>query len=176
MAGTGLLHGPAERLQRLPAALGCDVSQAQFGGHPGGHFGTAPQPPIRWRREQALAEFVQQIRLEDGRACAIAAAQIAERVRPLSVVAGEQALDPARGKADGGRDLADLVAFGEQPDGVEVASGRGVLARAIVLLQCRHAQVICDTRHAGSPWLMALSLSAVPNAGNPIRPHQPESV
>src|SRR5919202_3413426 len=102
-----------------------------------------------------MLELRQQIGLEDGGACAIQAAPIAECPWALSVVAGQQTLHPTRGKGHGCGDLADLVAFGQEPDGVEVARRRGVLARAIVLLQRQHAQMLCDIRHGASPRFMA---------------------
>src|SRR3954447_6635183 len=55
-ARAGLLHRPADRLQRLPAALGQDLSEPEFACHPGRHFAAGPQAAVGRRRLEPRAQ------------------------------------------------------------------------------------------------------------------------
>src|SRR3954469_4991375 len=66
VAGAGLLHGPADRLQGLPAALGQDRSEPEFARHPGRHFAAGPQASIGRRLTETILELVQQGGPQDG--------------------------------------------------------------------------------------------------------------
>src|SRR4051812_30891402 len=87
MAGAGLLHRPADRLQGLPAALGQDRSEPEFARHPGRHFRARPQSAVRGWLKQTSLELLQQVGLQDGGARSIPAPQIAQSLRTPSVVA-----------------------------------------------------------------------------------------
>jgi len=81
--------------------------------------------------------------------------QVAQRLQALGVVARQQTLDPAPGKGHRGRDLGDVVPFGEKPDGLNVPRRGCIRARAIALLQRRNTQMIGHMRHGAPPRLMA---------------------
>src|SRR3954463_15166347 len=90
MAGAGLLHGPADRLERLPTALGQDRSEPEFARHPGRHLRAGPQATIGRRLKQTSLELLQQVGPQNGGAGAVPASQIAQSLRTLGVIAGEQ--------------------------------------------------------------------------------------
>src|SRR3954468_12283374 len=92
MAGAGLLHRPADRLQGLPAALGQDRSKPEFARHPGRHFPARPQSAVRRWVQQTNLELLQQVGLQDGGARSIPAPQIAQSLRTPSVIASPQTL------------------------------------------------------------------------------------
>ena len=135
MARAGLLHRPADRLQRLPAPLGEDRGKPAFAGHPGRPLRTGPQPTIGRRRTKTRLELVQQLRLQNRRSRAVPAAQVAQSVQTLSIVARQQTLDPAPGLRHRGRNLGDVVPFGQKPDGLDVPRRGHVCARAILLFE-----------------------------------------
>src|SRR4051794_29070648 len=83
-----LLHRPANRLERLPAALGQDLREPEFARHPTRHLRARPRPTIgRWLTQASL-KLVQQVRLQNGGARSVPATQIAQSLRTLGVVAG----------------------------------------------------------------------------------------
>ena len=88
MAGAGLLHGPADRLERLPTALGQDRSTPAFARHPGRHLRARPQATIGRRLTETILELVQQVGPQNGGACPVPASQIAQSLRTLGVIAG----------------------------------------------------------------------------------------
>ena len=135
MARAGLLHRPADRLQGLPAALGQDRSEPEFARHPGRHFGARPQSAVRRWLTQTSLELVQQVRLQNRGAGTVPSAQVAQSLRTLGVVAGQQTLDPAPGIRHRGRDLGDVVALGQKPDRLKVPHRSHVRARAILLFE-----------------------------------------
>src|SRR4051794_18709756 len=90
MAGAGLLHRPADRLERLPATLGQDRSKPEFTRHPGRHLRAGPQATVRGWLTQTSLELLQQVGPQDGGARSVPASQIAQSLRTLGVVAGEQ--------------------------------------------------------------------------------------
>src|SRR3954471_19196482 len=109
MARARLLHRPVDRLERLPAALRQDRSEPEFARHPGRHFPAGPQAAVgRWLG-QARAQALQKLRAQHARYAPVAPAQIAQRLGPVRVVAGEQLLDPARHEARHRRDVRDRV-------------------------------------------------------------------
>ena len=73
MAGARLLHGPADRLERLPAALGQDRSKPEFTRHPARHLRAGPQATVGRGLTQAILELVQQLGPQDGGARSIPA-------------------------------------------------------------------------------------------------------
>jgi len=81
--------------------------------------------------------------------------QVAQRLQALGVVARQQTLDPAPGKGHRGRDLGDVVPFGEKPDCLNVPRRGCIRARVIALLQRRNTQMIGHMRHGAPPRLMA---------------------
>src|SRR4051812_610568 len=87
-----LLHRPANRLERLPAALGQDLREPEFARHPTRHLRARPQPTIGRRLTQASLKLVQQVRLQNGGARSVPATQIAQSLRTPSVVAGQETL------------------------------------------------------------------------------------
>src|SRR3954467_817653 len=89
VAGGGLLHGPADRLERLPAALRQDLREPEFARHPGRHFAARPQSAVRRWLKQTNLELLQQVGPQNGGACPVPASQIAQSLRTLGVVAGQ---------------------------------------------------------------------------------------
>src|SRR5450631_1432028 len=85
----------ASGLERFPATLWRDRYQAEFASHPSRNLAARPQPAIRWRLTKAQAQFIEQAGLQDRCRCAVAPAQIAERLRPLGVVTSEQLFNPS---------------------------------------------------------------------------------
>ena len=134
-ARAGLVHRPADRLQRLPAPLGEDRGKPEFAGHPGRHLRTGPQPPIGRRRTKTRLELVQPLRLQNQRSRAVPAAQVAQSVQTLSLVARQPTLDPAPGLRHRGRNRGDGVPFGQKPDGLDGPRRGHVWARAILLFE-----------------------------------------
>jgi hypothetical protein len=98
MAGAGLLHGPADRLERLPTALGQDRSAPAFARHPGRHLRAGPQATIRRGLTQTILELLQQVGPQNGGACPVPASQIAQSLRTLGVVARQQTVPPNAGQ------------------------------------------------------------------------------
>src|SRR3954469_16555515 len=90
MAGAGLLHRPIDRFERLPAALGQDRSKPEFARHPGRHLRAGPQAAVRGWLKQTSLELLQQVGPQNGGACPVPASQIAQSLRTLGVIAGEQ--------------------------------------------------------------------------------------
>ena len=88
MAGARLLHGPADRLERLPTALGQDRSTPEFARHPGRHLRAGPQAAVRGWLTQTSLELLQQVGPQNGGACPVPASQIAQSLRTLGVIAG----------------------------------------------------------------------------------------
>jgi hypothetical protein len=86
------------------ATFGLVHSPPRGAAHAGGPGGRRS-----WR--QAVLELVQQVRLQNRRAPAVAAAQVAQRLQALGVVAGPQTLDPASRLRHRGRDRGDVVPF-----------------------------------------------------------------
>ncbi len=168
MARPRLLYGPAHRLERLPAALGQDRSEPEFACHPSRHFGACPQSAVRRWLTQTSLELVQQVRPQDRGARSIPAPQIAQSLRTLGVIAGQQTLDPAPGIRHRGRDLGNLVPLGQKPDGLKVPCRGHIRAGPVLLLQSRNAQMIRHMRHGSSPRLMALQPIRVPDPGESL--------
>src|SRR5215204_9563 len=163
MAGAGLLHRPIDRFERLPATLGQDRSKPEFARHPGRHLRAGPQAAVRGWLTQTSLELLQQVRSQDGGACPVPASQIAQSLRTLGVIAGEQTFHPALRIRHRGRDLGNVVAFGQKPDGLKVPRRRHVRAGPVLLLQSRNAQMIRYMRHGSPPRLMALQSILSPN-------------
>src|SRR5215212_10055287 len=99
-------------------------------------------PPSGWstsRRQgglkQTSLELLQQVGLQNGGACPVPASQIAQSLRTLGVVARQQTFHPALRKGHRGRDLGNLVAFGQKPDGLKVPRRSHVRAGPVLLLQ-----------------------------------------
>src|SRR6185503_1734799 len=89
VAGSRLLHRPVDRLERLPAALGQDLRQPEFAGHPGRHFAAGPPAAIGRRRLEPRAQPLEKRGAQHARHASIAPAQIAQRLRTFRVVAGQ---------------------------------------------------------------------------------------
>ena len=142
MAGAGLLHRPTDCFEGFPTALRRHPCQPQLRSHPGRYLWAGPQPTIGWGLTQAILEFVQQVRLQNRRALSVAAAQIAQSLRTVGVVARQQTLDPSSRIRHCGRDLGDVVPFGQKPDGLKVPRRSHVRAGPILLLQSRNTQMI----------------------------------
>src|SRR4051794_23277798 len=92
MAGAGLLHRPADRLERLPAALGQHRSKPEFTRHPTRYLRAGPQAAVRRWLTQTSLELLQQVGPQDGGARSVPASQIAQSLRTLGVVARPQTL------------------------------------------------------------------------------------
>src|SRR3954453_19113304 len=135
MDGGGLLHRPIYRLGPLPATLGQTRSKPEFPRHPGRPLRARPQATVRGWLTQTSLELLQQVGPQDRGACPVPASQIAQSLRTLGVVAGEQSFHPARRIRHRGRDLGNLVAFGQKPDGLKVPRRRHVRAGPLRLLQ-----------------------------------------
>lgn len=67
---------PADRLERLPAALGRQLVKPKFGRHEIRDFAARPHPAIRRRLPQPHLELVQQIALEVGGAGPVVTVQL----------------------------------------------------------------------------------------------------
>src|SRR4051794_18433398 len=154
MAGTRLLHRPIDRLERLPATLGQDRSKPELARHPGRHLRGGPQAAVRGWLTQTSLELLQQGGPQDGGTGAVPAPQIAQSLRTLGVIAGEQTLDPSSRIRHRGRDLGNLVPFGQKPDRLKVSRRDHVRAGPVLLLQSRNAQMIGHMRHGSPPRLM----------------------
>src|SRR4051795_9388645 len=74
-------------------------------------------------------------------------------------------LDPSSRKRHRGRDLGEVVSFGQKPDRLTVPCRGHVRAGPVLLLQSQNAQVIRHMRHGSSPRLMALQPIRVPDPG-----------
>src|SRR4051794_19197239 len=74
-------------------------------------------------------------------------------------------LHPAPGIRHRGRDLGEVVSFGQKPDRLKVPCRGHIRARPVLLLQSRNAQMIRHMRHGSSPRLMALQPIRVPDPG-----------
>src|SRR3954464_4564192 len=84
----GFLPRPADRLERLPTALGQDRREPEFARHPGRHLRAGPQAAVRGWLKQTILELVQQVGPQNGGAGAVPAPQIAQSLRPVGVIAG----------------------------------------------------------------------------------------
>jgi len=155
MARARLLHRPIDRLQRLPAALGQNRSKPEFARHPGRHFAAGPQAAVGRRCLEPRAQPRQKLRAQHARHASIAPAQVAQRLRTVRVVAGEQLLNPARHEARHRRDIRDRVPPRQQPDYLEVPHRRWIARRPEPRLQVLHAQMTSNSRHGLPPRLMA---------------------
>ena len=139
MARARLLHRPVDCLERLPAALGQDLSEPEFARHPTRHLRARPQPTIRRRLKQTSLELLQQVRLQNGGARSVPATQIAQSLRTLGVVAGQETLHPAPGLRHHGRHRRDFVPLGQKPDRLNVPRRGHIPARPVSLFQSRNA-------------------------------------
>src|SRR3954468_23696150 len=74
-------------------------------------------------------------------------------------------LHPAPGIRHRGRDLGEVVSFGQKPDRLKVPCRGHIRARPVLLLQSRNAQMIRHMRHGSSPRLMALQPIRVTDPG-----------
>src|SRR4051794_40174300 len=74
-------------------------------------------------------------------------------------------LHPAPGIRHRGRDLGEVVSFGQKPDRLTVPCRGHVRAGPVLLLQSQNAQVIRHMRHGSSPRLLALQPIRVPDPG-----------
>src|SRR5215217_194531 len=77
-------------------------------------------------------------------------------------------LHPALRKRDRGRDLGNLVAFGQKPDRLNVPRRSHVRAGPVLLLQSQNAQMIRHMRHGSSPRLMAFQPIRVLDPGESL--------
>src|SRR4051812_599601 len=96
VARAGLLHRPADRLERLPAALRQDLREPEFARHPERYLRAGPQATIRRWLKQTSLELLQQVGPQDGGAGAVPAPQVAQSLWTLGVIAGQQTLTWAR--------------------------------------------------------------------------------
>jgi len=84
---------------------------------------------------QTSLELLQQVGPQNRGACAVPAPQIAQSLRTVGVIAGEQTFHPALRIRHRGRDLGTRVAFGQKPDGLKVPRRSHVRAGPVLLLQ-----------------------------------------
>ena len=84
-------------------------------------------PPSGGGSRRRSAQLRQKIGLQDRCRCAVAAAQIAESLRSLGVVTGEQLFDPSLAKGRRRRHLRNGVTTRQKPDHLEMPRRRGVL-------------------------------------------------
>src|SRR4051795_2127844 len=103
--------------------------------HPGRHLGARPQSAVRRWLKQTSLELVQQVRPQDRGTGAVPAPQIAQSLRTLGVIAGQQTLDPSSRKRHGGRNLGTRVPLGQKPDRLKVPRRGHIRAGPILLLQ-----------------------------------------
>ena len=163
-----LLDRPADRLQRLPAALNRDLLQTQLGGHPVRDLAARPDPAGERRLVQTHTKALKQLRLQDRRDAAIAAPKIAQSGRPERVVAFDQLFDPAKPER---RDLGHFprrMPLGDQIDRLKMPRRPDVLGRLVTRFQLRNAQMLDDPSHARLPRIMAIpSISPMPPQESP---------
>jgi hypothetical protein len=84
---------------------------------------------------KAVAQLRQQLGLQDRCPCTVAAAQIAESLRPLGIVTGEQLFDPSLAEGCRCRHLRDGVTARQKPDYLEMPRCGGILTSHVPLFQ-----------------------------------------
>ena len=151
MTRARLLDRPLDRAQSLPATLDTDRGKPELAGHPARHFATRPQPAIGRRIDQADAQALQQVRLEQARRAPIVPAQVAQGRKALGIVAGAQLLDPARHEAGHRRDFRARVPLRQKPDHLNVPGQDRILRGPEPLFQLSDAQMLRNPRHDPHP-------------------------
>src|SRR5215213_6765479 len=118
-------------------------------------------PPLNWstapigrRRTKTRLELVQQLRLQNRRSRAVPAAQVAQSVQTLSLGARQQTLDPAPGIRHRGRNLGDVVPFGQKPDFLDLPRPCHFFSLLILLFYPLHSHIILHIHHCSPPRLM----------------------